>query len=167
MTNVYLPSFEENMTEARILRWIVSIGEHVIVGQNLAEVETDKATFEFTSEHAGTLSAILIDNNVTCFVGGILCILDGTEEDTRAAVKRNLEIAMTHAADPEASTRLVAEKVATTPKAGSVRATPAARRLARENGIELADVAHAFNVNSAIREEHVTAFLARGISHGR
>jgi pyruvate dehydrogenase E2 component (dihydrolipoamide acetyltransferase) len=84
--DVVMPKLSDTMEEGKILRWLKKPGDHVAVGEVLAEVETDKADMELEAEAEGVLSKILIEEGGSATVGQAIALLgDGTEK--RAAPK--------------------------------------------------------------------------------
>jgi pyruvate dehydrogenase E2 component (dihydrolipoamide acetyltransferase) len=132
------------MEEATIGRWLVAVGDAVEAGQPLAELITDKVAYEFQSPAAGTVLALLpAEKSVVpiqstlCMIGlageGVYNLAELEAENRRLAAEREAGLTALHDATATAAP-------APPPAAGSgpVRATPAARRLARERGVDLA-----------------------------
>jgi pyruvate dehydrogenase E2 component (dihydrolipoyllysine-residue acetyltransferase) len=135
MTEIKMPRLSDSMQEGTILSWLHEEGEHVAEGDELVEIETDKATMAYESPAAGVL-AIVAAVGETLPVGAVIATIgDG------AAVRRS------SAADAEAQPAAAAaareqpigdEGNGADP--GRVRATPLARRLAREHGVDLSTI---------------------------
>jgi pyruvate dehydrogenase E2 component (dihydrolipoamide acetyltransferase) len=84
--DVVMPKLSDTMEEGKILRWLKKPGDHVAVGDILAEVETDKADMELEAEADGVLSKILIEEGRSATVGQPIALLgDGAE---KAAVSK-------------------------------------------------------------------------------
>ncbi|MCK6551053.1 lipoyl domain-containing protein, partial [Myxococcota bacterium] len=81
-TRVQMPQLGESIVEATIVRWRVAVGDSVVRGQTLAEVETDKATSEIPAPRAGTIAALLADEGATLAVGTPILVM---REATSAA----------------------------------------------------------------------------------
>ncbi len=111
-----MPRLSDSMEEGTIVRWLKNDGEHVSHGEPLAEVETDKATVTFDADADGILR-ILMGQGETVAVGGLIARIGERSEPTAAA-------------SAEASGG-----------AGRIRASPLARRIARESQIDLSLVA--------------------------
>lgn len=132
------------MEEATIGRWLVAEGDAVEAGQPLAELITDKVAFEFESTATGTVLARLPAEKSVVPIGSALLVIGmpGEWVDNR----RELEAENRRlAAEREAALTALHEATTAAPSApsvnagaGPVRATPAARRLARERGVDLA-----------------------------
>jgi pyruvate dehydrogenase E2 component (dihydrolipoamide acetyltransferase) len=128
MKEIVMPRLSDAMEQGTIVRWLKDVGDQVEVGDELVEVETDKATVIYEAEVAGLLSAILVREGEAQQLGGPIARLGGEPEpgpETAAAP-----------ADPPAE---VPEHnhVAQAPSATSPPATPVARSRARELGVNL------------------------------
>jgi pyruvate dehydrogenase E2 component (dihydrolipoamide acetyltransferase) len=135
MTEIRMPRLSDSMEEGTILSWLREEGDQVGEGDELVEIETDKATMAYESPAAGVL-AIVAAVGQTLPVGALIATIGDGAPVTRAP-----------AADAEAQQVAVAEPATATepvPDDGNgadpdrVRATPLARRLAREHGVDLA-----------------------------
>lgn len=152
---IRMPKLSDTMTEGVVAEWHKKVGDSVESGELLADIETDKATMEFESFQDGVLLYIGIEKGQTAPVDSILAILGEKGEefqslidnDTTPAAEEPAEEAAPVAATPEPVAAPVAEKAAPAPVAtpvantdGSIKASPLARRLANERGIDLATV---------------------------
>ncbi|MCD6727826.1 MAG: E3 binding domain-containing protein, partial [Solirubrobacteraceae bacterium] len=133
MTEIVMPRLSDSMEEGTIVRWLKAHGDRVERGDELAEIETDKATMAYESDAAGVLE-ILAREGDTLPIGTVIARLG---EPGAAAGEPG-----TVAAGPAA-----VEPIAAVPEAGPapaperLKASPLARRLARELGVELAGLA--------------------------
>jgi pyruvate dehydrogenase E2 component (dihydrolipoamide acetyltransferase) len=122
-----LPDIGEGLADAEIVRWHVAVGDTVRVGEVLVEVETAKAVVEIPSPFAGTVLRLGAPEGATVNVGEVLVVVgEPGEEAAEAGTPR------------AASTAAASAESAVTP--GETRAMPVVRRLAREHGVDLADV---------------------------
>lgn len=124
-----LPDIGEGLTDAEIVAWHVGIGDDVAVDQVLVEVETAKSVVDITSPFGGTLLFRGGDPGDEIEVGAILFVIgEPGERWTPGAESEPVDSTATVSTlrQPEA--------------AGSVRAVPAVRKLARESGIDLSGV---------------------------
>jgi pyruvate dehydrogenase E2 component (dihydrolipoamide acetyltransferase) len=143
------------MEEGQIVRWLKSEGDDVANGDILAEIETDKATMELVARGDGILRAILLPEGGTAPVGEVIGVIAAADEDIGALAAASAPSSgapsggpkdpeMDAGADPAPATPTpepeapAAEADAT---GGRVKASPLARRLAEEAGIDLASVA--------------------------
>ena len=128
------------MQEGTVVRWLKSEGSEVRVGEPIAEIETDKAVVEFESYASGVLQKILVPEGNTAPVGQPIAILGeagGTPAETPAARRE-----VSEEAPSAVATVAVAAPEATEESTGAaplreVWASPVARRLAEERGIDL------------------------------
>jgi pyruvate dehydrogenase E2 component (dihydrolipoamide acetyltransferase) len=131
-TDITMPSLSDSMQEGTILAWLKADGDRVDVGEELVEIETDKATVTYESPSAGVLK-IVASVGETLPVGEPIARLgeEAAGEPSGPAEARPLESSTTDAAP--------APVAANGNGAGgqSVRATPLARRLASVHGVDL------------------------------
>jgi pyruvate dehydrogenase E2 component (dihydrolipoamide acetyltransferase) len=78
---IEMPKLSDTMTEGTLLRWIKKVGDSVEVGDVIAEVETDKATMEMEAFDEGTLAEVYVEEGQTVQVGQKLAILTGEGEE--------------------------------------------------------------------------------------
>ncbi|MCY4529185.1 MAG: dihydrolipoamide acetyltransferase family protein [Chloroflexi bacterium] len=148
-TNLNMPQMGYDMQEGTLVRWLKSVGDEVSLGEAVAEIETDKAVVEFESTAEGVLLELLVDEGTTVAVGESIATV-GAEGETLAAGGGGDEEAPEEepmAEEPsEADTEEAPEaeeaeaEAAAIPLPASpseVRASPIARRLAAERGVDL------------------------------
>ncbi|HEY0137039.1 MAG TPA: dihydrolipoamide acetyltransferase family protein [Nannocystis sp.] len=123
MLEFKLPEIGEGVVEGEIVRWHKQPGDFVQANEALVEVMTDKATIEVPSPVSGTVRELLAQIGDICAVEQIIAVLDLASSAGKAPV------ASAPAAPPAASS--------SSSSSGPVLATPAARALARESGIDL------------------------------
>ena len=134
MAEIIVPELAESITEGTIAQWLKQPGDVVAKGDYIAELETDKVNVEIISEHDGVVGQLLKEEGDTVQVGEAIAIIADGGAAPAAAPK----------AEPVA---VQEEKAAPAPVAESVTtnshipvASPAARKLAREKGIDLTSV---------------------------
>jgi pyruvate dehydrogenase E2 component (dihydrolipoamide acetyltransferase) len=145
-----MPALSPTMEEGTLAKWLVKEGDVVKSGDLLAEIETDKATMEFEAVDEGTIASILVAEGTDGVkVGTVIATIAAEGEDASAAPKPAAEeaeapkSAAAPEAKPAASTTapVAAAPQATAPAASNggdrVKASPLARRIAAEKGIEL------------------------------
>src|SRR6202011_4132846 len=139
---VIMPQLGETVAEGKILNWFKSVGDEVREGDNLFEVETDKVTLEVQSIVAGRLSEIRVGAGVVAKVGDVVAIVGG------AATAATLVSVETPVVLRTAPGRLPFEEVSTPVEnfgramgPDGVRATPLARRLIAQNGLDIGKLA--------------------------
>ena len=142
-TNVVMPQMGYDMREGTVVRWYKQEGETVDRGEVIADIETDKATVEFEAYTGGVLGRIVAQEGIAVPVGNLIAIIT----DPGEAVPDVEAVAPAPAAAPPAAPTAPAPAAAPSappavpapPSAdGQVRASPIARRLARERGIDIA-----------------------------
>ena len=144
---VTMPRLSDTMTDGTVATWLKKIGDVVSEGDILAEIETDKATMEFESFNAGTLLYIGVEEGKTAPVDSILAILGPAGTDV-SAIAANYKVGC---ASSEAPKKAVSETPiinSNTPSnvavvandGGRILASPLAKKIAQEKGINLAQV---------------------------
>jgi pyruvate/2-oxoglutarate dehydrogenase complex dihydrolipoamide acyltransferase (E2) component len=76
MTKIILPELGEGILKATIACWHVKAGEDVVVGQEICEAVTDKASFVIEAPASGNLKSISVDKGQEAQVGGVLGIIE-------------------------------------------------------------------------------------------
>ncbi len=142
---VTMPRLSDTMTEGTVATWLKKVGDAVAEGDILAEIETDKATMEFESFNAGTLLYIGIQEGNTAPVDSLLAIIGPAGTDISG-------IAENYTAGGAAPTSAPAEETKAAPAAekapeavadnsnGRVLASPLAKKIASDKGIQLSQV---------------------------
>ncbi|CAJ1063982.1 dihydrolipoyllysine-residue acetyltransferase component of pyruvate dehydrogenase complex%2C [Xyrichtys novacula] len=150
---ITLPALSPTMTMGTVQRWEKKVGEKLSEGDLLAEIETDKATIGFEVQEEGYLAKIMVAEGTRDVpLGTPLCIIVEKESDI-AAFKDYVETgvaevstpppapAPTPVAAPAAPTPAPTAAAPAAPRKGRVFASPLAKKLAAEKGIDLAQVA--------------------------
>ena len=138
------------MQEGTLVRWLKSVGDEVSLGDAVAEIETDKAVVEFESTAEGVLLELLVEEGTTVAVGESIATVgaegetvaadgDSPEEPTEAVAEEpsEAEEEETHEAQEDESE---AEAIPLPASPSEVRASPIARKLAAERGVDLSTV---------------------------
>ena len=131
--DITMPRLSDSMEEGAVAKWHVGVGSAVERGEILAEIDTDKSTMEYEAETGGTVLAILVQEGETAAVGATIAILGEPGESIDERV-------------PQAASRTAAVptgKASAAPpvpaaRTGRENASPVARRLAAELGVDLA-----------------------------
>ncbi|MGH2962183.1 MAG: dihydrolipoamide acetyltransferase family protein [Solirubrobacterales bacterium] len=163
-TDIVMPRLSDSMEEGTILRWIKSQGDEVAVGDELVEIETDKANMVYEADAAGTLTEILAQEGDTLPIGEPIARVgeageaggNGAAREPEAepepeeaprpqAEAPESEAPSAPAATEEPGTAAREERapgaVGVEPSGdGRVKASPLARRIARERGLDLAGI---------------------------
>jgi pyruvate dehydrogenase E2 component (dihydrolipoamide acetyltransferase) len=161
---VYMPKLSDTMTEGVVAEWHKKVGDTVKSGELLAEIETDKATMEFESFYDGVLLHIGVEKGQTVPVNVLLAIIGNAGEDVQALIAQAGSSAPAEAPKAEVATPApapastsaptptpVAAAPVSTPSApvavsntnatGRILASPLAKKLAEEKGVDLAFIA--------------------------
>ncbi len=138
-----MPALSPTMEEGTLAKWLVKEGDTVSSGDILAEIETDKATMEFEAVDEGTISQILIPAGTDGVkVGTVIALIAGEGEDAAApkaaapASKPAAPAPAPAAAAPAPAA--VAPAPAARPNNDRIIASPLAKRIAAQTGVELA-----------------------------
>jgi pyruvate dehydrogenase E2 component (dihydrolipoamide acetyltransferase) len=146
-TEILMPALSPTMEEGTLAKWLVKEGDVVKSGQILAEIETDKATMEFEAVDEGTVGKILIaEGTAGVKVNTPIAVLleEGEDAASVAAPKAAAAAPAPAAADATPAPAAPAAAPAVTPVVASggarVFASPLARRIAKEKGLDLGAV---------------------------
>jgi pyruvate dehydrogenase E2 component (dihydrolipoamide acetyltransferase) len=132
---IVMPHLSDSMEEGTIVQWFVAEGDAVSDGQPLVEVETDKASVTYESELDGTVLSINAAVGDTVAVGAVIAVMgDGNGADPAVAAPRTA--GMTGAASMGSGAA-----TSRAPRGRRVKASPVARRVAAELGVDLAALA--------------------------
>ena len=143
-TSIVMPQMGYDMREGTVVRWLKKEGEDVARGEIIAEIETDKATVEFEAFTGGVLRKIVAGEGIVVPVGQLIAVITAADEalpdDILEPASATTETAQAPVAVAAAAALPQPAPPLTTEEAGEVRASPIARRLARERGVNLATV---------------------------
>jgi pyruvate dehydrogenase E2 component (dihydrolipoamide acetyltransferase) len=151
VTVVTMPRLSDTMTEGTVAKWLKKVGDKVVEGDILAEIETDKATMEFESFNAGTLLHIGIHEGQSAPVDAVLAII-GPEGTDITGVAENFKKGGSAAvadksADAKSGDRPAEDKTEETSKSEEVVSdgkrifiSPLAKKMAEEKGINISQV---------------------------
>ena len=144
--NLEMPKLSDTMTEGTVVRWLKKEGDTVEIGDEVAEIETDKATMAMEAFDEGTLAKILIPEGGKAPIGSVLAVItaDGESLDEGGA-----EPAAAPAPAEAPATEAPAQPVAAAPSAPAptpqasgerIKSSPLARKIAAEEGVDLAGI---------------------------
>ena len=154
MSEVTLPALGESVTEGTVTRWLKNVGDTVAIDEPLVEVSTDKVDTEIPSPFAGTLQQIMVQEDETVAVGGVLGIIGESASAAEAPAAPET---------PVVAAPVVAAPVVAQPPADQTTdpnyVTPIVRKLATEMGVDLNTV-RGSGVGGRIRKEDLTAQTA-------
>src|SRR5512141_1439718 len=144
-TKVTMPQMGFDMTEGKVARWLKQVGDPVKHGEAVVEIETDKVNIESEAQGDGVLREILVSDGTTVPVGAMIAIIGAPDEDLTAIKAEAGLVAAPAAEKPTASAQPI-EQVAIPAAApvaegnGRIKASPLAKRIAQEKGINLAQL---------------------------
>ena len=149
---VRMPKMSDTMEEGVIASWLKKVGDSVESGELMAEIETDKATMEYESYNDGTVLYLGAKEGESVKVDGILAIVGEEGADYEALIKADQqggsseEKAEEPAEEPQEKTESASSATNAAPAAessnsnGRVKASPLAKKLAEDKGIDLGQV---------------------------
>jgi len=150
MPDFKLPAIGEGVVEGEIVRWLKQPGDHVAANEGLVEVMTDKATVEIPSPVNAVVERHVVAEGAVAEVGEVIAILGEASASASSSSSPRSPARSSRPAPsgpPSASPTMVSATVddeggsaPRDPATGRVLATPAARALARERGIDLGAV---------------------------
>ena len=144
-TSIVMPQMGYDMHEGKVVRWLKKEGEEVTRGEVIAEIETDKATVEYEAYTGGVMAKIVAEEGVAIPVGGLIAVMTAPGEAIPEDILTDAAIASAADSPAPAATAVEAPE-APIPAAAApadteeVRASPLARRLAKERGFDLATI---------------------------
>ncbi|HEU4790267.1 MAG TPA: 2-oxo acid dehydrogenase subunit E2 [Flavobacterium sp.] len=143
---VTMPRLSDTMTEGTVATWLKKVGDKVVEGDILAEIETDKATMEFESFNEGTLLFIGIQEGSTAPVDSLLAIIgpagtdiSGIAENYKAGGTAPTAAVTTEEVKTSSSDNTV-EVIETVSDGKRILASPLAKKIASDKGIQLTQV---------------------------
>lgn len=153
MAEIVMPRLSDSMEEGTIIRWLKEPGDDVARGEELVEIETDKATMTYEADAAGTLEIVAQEGD-TLPIGAVIARVATSPSEGRVGAEHAPDPISEPTPPPDLPTDVgpipgapAVEPVrASAPvphadgQAGRLRASPVARRIARERGVDLAGI---------------------------
>ena len=138
-TTVYMEALSPTMEEGRLVKWNKKEGDAVKQGDSLAEVETDKAVMELVARADGSLVKVLVPEGKTVPVGSVVAYIGapGEKIEGQAAPAAPTAPAAPAAAAATAPAATPEQPRAAVADADRVKASPLAKRIARDSGLDL------------------------------
>jgi len=139
---IVMPKLGLTMKEAKLIRWLKAEGDAVEEGDLLFEFESDKSTMEYEAPAGGVLAELLVREGTTVPCGNVVAVLETAEQPQRASTAEQTAEAAATVQKEEVQMEVQKEKQGARlrPADDFSLATPAARRRARELGVDLAAV---------------------------
>ncbi|GAA3796520.1 pyruvate dehydrogenase complex dihydrolipoamide acetyltransferase [Qipengyuania pelagi] len=152
-TPIKMPALSPTMEEGTLARWLIKPGDKVQAGDIMAEIETDKATMEFEAVDEGTLASIAVEEGSEGVkVGTVIAMLAEEGEDVDEAAKaapagdagdareEKVEQEAKRTEEPKAEAQSPAPSPAPQPTGDRIVASPLAKRIAEQKGLDLSQV---------------------------
>ena len=133
-TSIVMPQLGYDMREGTVVRWVKQEGDEVVANEVIAEIETDKAVVEFKPTTGGVLRRIVASEGEAIPVGNLIAVIGDADETLPDDLGRPTTTAPAPATAPEPAEVAPPSAAVASAPAGEVRASPIARRLARERG---------------------------------
>lgn len=166
-TEVVMPQMGYDMKEGKVLKWLVNEGQQVNRGDPLAEIETDKATVEMEAFASGLLRKIVVPEGETVPVGALLGYIGAANEALPDAPTRPAKPSTASTARPVSAPAPAGRQTPSAPPpasapqpSGELRASPIARRIAQERGLDLS-LLKGSGPRGRVTERDVQAYLER------
>jgi pyruvate dehydrogenase E2 component (dihydrolipoamide acetyltransferase) len=151
MAEIVMPRLSDSMEEGTILTWLKQVGDEIAVGDEIVEIETDKANMAYESDVAGKLTEILAEEGATLAIGAPIAVVGGASGGGAAPAGPVADASPASAPPAEEATQAdegpaeVAEsapaQVTEPPEDGErIKASPVAKRLAKEKGVDLSTI---------------------------
>jgi len=142
VAEIKVPELAESITEGTIAQWVKKVGDRVEKGEFIVELETDKVNAEIISEEAGVLTQVLAEEGDTVLVGQVIAVVEAGEGAAPAPAAPQEAAPKAETPAPAAAPAAPAPTPVVEETASNERvvASPAARKLAREKGIDLAAI---------------------------
>ena len=156
---ISMPKLGFDMAEGLLVRWVRQVGENINKGDVLAEIETDKATVEVESSASGVVLQLIVDQGTMVPVNAPIAIVGSAGEKVDAPKALNVE-RLTLNVQPASIVDSVPQAVASADGA-SVKASPLAKKIARDQKVNLANVQGTGPGGRIVRKD-IEAALASG-----
>ena len=137
MSNIVVPTLGESVVEARVARWLKKAGDRVEVGEPVVELETEKIDLEVSAEKSGVIASIARQEGDDVKIGELLAVVD---ENGAAAAPAVSSAPAASAPAPTPASAPASSGNGSAEAASEGRATPTARRMAKDNDVDLGAV---------------------------
>ncbi|HEX4669308.1 MAG TPA: dihydrolipoamide acetyltransferase family protein [Solirubrobacterales bacterium] len=156
MAEIVMPRLSDSMEEGTVLTWLKQVGDEIAVGDEIVEIETDKANMAYESDVAGTLTEILAEEGATLPIGSPIARVGDSDGTSEAAARdegqgpagedvasfsdpapRPLQASSGTAEAPSATG---AAAIPSSDNSDRIKASPVARRIAKEKGVDLSTI---------------------------
>ena len=127
---IKIPAVGESITEVTLAQWLKQDGDYVEMDENIAELESDKATFELPAEKAGILKIIAQEGD-TLEIGAVVCTIEDGDAPAEGTAKKEEA-----PAEKPTTTGPAKEETESSDSYAAGTASPAAAKILREKGID-------------------------------
>jgi pyruvate dehydrogenase E2 component (dihydrolipoamide acetyltransferase) len=157
--NILMPKLGLTMEFGTIVRWNKEVGDEIVHGDMLLEVESDKSLVEVESEYEGVIVSIEHPEGSEVPCGEVIAVV-GSEEDMKSSAPSPAASSHNsgeHTAHEDSMSEQITGDIR--PKNKSVRISPRARKKAAEHDIDITDITAAFGELHQIEEKHVEIYI--------
>lgn len=163
---INMPKLGFDMAEGVLVRWVKKEGETINKGDVLAEIETDKATVEVESSAAGTVLSLLVNEGDVVPVSAPIAVIGEAGEKVDAPAAAAAQPAPAASQPPAATPADAPQPAAATPapapaESGPVKASPLAKKIAREKGLSLGSIQGSGPGGRIVRRDIEAALAAK------
>jgi pyruvate dehydrogenase E2 component (dihydrolipoamide acetyltransferase) len=161
---ITMPKLGFDMREGTLVRWVRNEGEDINKGDVLAEIETDKATVEVESSASGVVRKLLVDQGVSVPIGAPIAIVGSADEKIEEPKAANIQPSAKIEIAPQTPTK-AAPVIQTliAPQTGPVKASPLAKKMARDSKVDLSRVQGTGPGGRVVRRD-IEEVLATGLT---
>jgi pyruvate dehydrogenase E2 component (dihydrolipoamide acetyltransferase) len=152
--NLEMPKLSDTMTEGTVVRWLKQEGDEIEIGDEVAEIETDKATMAMEAFDEGTLAKIMIPEGGKAPIGSVLAVITAegeslddeagsssapAEKPAESAAEKPAEASSSQSKE-EATPPAAAPAPSTSSSGERIKSSPLARKIAADEGVDLSTV---------------------------
>jgi 2-oxoglutarate dehydrogenase E2 component (dihydrolipoamide succinyltransferase) len=156
--NIVVPELGESVIEATISRWLKQPGERVAAGEPLVELETEKVNLEVGAERAGVLARIEHQAGEDVRVGDVLGVIEEAAGEAPTATPPQPSAAAAEPAQTARPAAVMPDPKTQAPAPAEAAATPVARRMAEQEGVDLSQLA---GQGRRVTKQDVRTYLER------
>ncbi|GJQ34251.1 MAG: acetyltransferase component of pyruvate dehydrogenase complex [Anaerolineaceae bacterium] len=165
---INMPKLGFDMAEGLLVRWVKQVGENINKGDVLAEIETDKATVEVESSASGVVLSHIVEQGTIVPVNAPIAVVGAAGEKVDAPVKvesgKSEVKAEEKPAVPTQPTSAPVAQASSPADTGPVKASPLARKVAKDNGVNLASVQGTGPGGRVVRKDVEAALASNQLS---
>ena len=161
---IKVPSVGESITEVTLVKWIKKDGDYVERDEIIAELESEKATFEINAEQAGVLKTVAAEGD-TLKIGDIACSID-TSAAAPASAAKSVETAEVKTDTAKTSAPAEAKPAEAKPVAADVKATPVAAAIIADKKVDIKSVTPSGSNGKIIKQDVLEALNNPGRKPG-